>query len=43
MTYYCKGIGEEYYKACIAFHTSTNMTAQQIHDTGIKVNQVYTC
>jgi len=30
------GIGEEYYKACIAFHTSTNMTAQQIHDTGIK-------
>jgi len=28
--------GADYYKACLAFHTSTNMTAQQIHDTGLK-------
>jgi len=28
--------GEEFYKACLAFHTSTNMTAQEVHDTGLQ-------
>ena len=28
--------GPEHYKACLAFHTSTDMTAQEIHDTGIQ-------
>ena len=26
------GIGPEFYKACLAFHTSTSMTPQEIHD-----------
>ena len=28
--------GEELYKACLRFHTSTAMTAQQIHDKGLE-------
>ena len=28
--------GEEFYKACLKFHTSTNLTAQEIHDIGVK-------
>ena len=29
------GIGEEYYKACLKFHTSTDLTAEEIHKTGL--------
>lgn len=28
--------GAEYYKACLAFHTSTSLTPQQIHDKGLE-------
>jgi len=30
------GIGPEFYKACLAFHTSTSMTPQEIHDKGLE-------
>jgi len=30
------GCGPEFYKACIKFHTSTDLTADQIHEKGIK-------
>jgi uncharacterized protein (DUF885 family) len=30
------GIGPEYYKACLAFHTSTNLTAEEIHEKGVQ-------
>lgn len=29
------GIGPEFYKSCLAFHTSTNLTAQEIHQKGL--------
>lgn len=29
-------ISAEYYAACLAFHTSTNLTAQEIHEMGVK-------
>ena len=28
-------VSPEYYKACLAFHTSTNLTAEQIHQKGL--------
>ena len=30
------GIGPEFYKVCLRFHTSTEFTAQEIHDMGLK-------
>lgn len=27
--------GEEYYRACLKFHTSTNLTPQEIHTLGM--------
>jgi len=29
-------IGKDFYKACLEFHTSTNLTAQEIHDKGLE-------
>ena len=29
-------IGAEFYKACLAFHTSTDLSAQQIHQRGLQ-------
>ncbi len=28
--------GDKFYRQCIKFHTSTTMTPQEIHDTGLK-------
>lgn len=28
--------GEEFYKACLKFHTTTNLTAEEIHQMGLK-------
>ena len=30
------GCGPEFYKACLKFHTSTDLTAEQIHEKGVK-------
>ena len=30
------GIGEEYYSACLKFHTSTDLTAEEIHTKGLE-------
>ena len=30
------GIGEQFYKQCLKFHTSTNMTEEEIHNLGIE-------
>ena len=30
-----KDFGPEFYKACLAFHTSTNLTAEEIHQKGL--------
>ena len=33
--------GKEFYDACLKFHTSTNLTAEQIHEIGLKeVNRI---
>ena len=29
-------IGEQFYKQCLKFHTSTNMTAEEIHNLGLE-------
>jgi len=30
------GCGPEFYKACLKFHTSTDLTAEEIHEKGVK-------
>ena len=29
-------IGEQFYKQCLKFHTSTNMTEEEIHNLGLE-------
>ena len=28
--------GKDYYQACLKFHTSTNLTPQEVHNLGLK-------
>ena len=30
------GCGQEFYKACLKFHTSTDLTAKEIHQKGVQ-------